>query len=201
MKALVLNCTLKSSPEPSNTQLLADVVIDAMKERGVEVDVRRIVDHSVPVGVETDLGDGDEWPGIHEQVLASEILVIATPTWLGQPSSISKKVLERLDAMISETREDGTPVAYGKVAGVVVTGNEDGAHHVVAEVAGALGDIGFTVPGQAWTYWNMGPGPGPSYPETDHGHAWSERTARTMASNLVAVAQALREHPVPTPPA
>jgi multimeric flavodoxin WrbA len=201
MKALVLNCTLKSSPEPSNTQLLADVVIAAMKERGVEVDVRRIVDHSVPVGVETDLGDGDEWPGIHEQVLASEILVIATPTWLGQPSSISKKVLERLDAMISETRDDGTPVAYGKVAGVVVTGNEDGAHHVVAEVAGALGDIGFTVPGQAWTYWNMGPGPGPTYPETEHGHAWSERTGRTMASNLVAVARALREHPVPVPPA
>ncbi|WP_068421772.1 flavodoxin family protein [Janibacter terrae] len=201
MKALVLNCTLKSSPEPSNTQLLADVVIDAMKERGVEVDVRRIVDHSVPVGVETDLGEGDEWPTIHEQVLASEILVIATPTWLGQPSSISKKVLERLDAMISETRDDGTPVAYGKVAGVVVTGNEDGAHHVVAEVAGALGDIGFTVPGQAWTYWNMGPGPGPTYPETEHGHAWSERTGRTMASNLVAVAQALREHPVPAPPA
>lgn len=106
-----------------------------------------------------------------------------------------------IDAMISETRDDGTPVAYGKVAGVVVTGNEDGAHHVVAEVAGALGDIGFTVPGQAWTYRNMGPGPGPTYPETEHGHAWSERTGRTMASNLVAVAQALREHPVPAPPA
>ncbi|WP_245634605.1 flavodoxin family protein [Janibacter limosus] len=200
MKALVLNCTLKSSPEPSNTQALADVVISALKERKVSVSVQRVVDHSVPVGVETDMGPGDEWPAIHAQVLDSDILVIATPTWLGQPSSVSKVVLERLDAMISETRDDGTPVAYSKVAGVVVTGNEDGAHHVIAEVAGALGDIGFTVPGQAWTYWNKGPGPGPSYMETDHGHEWSARTGRTMAANLVAVATALREHPVPAPP-
>lgn len=200
MKALVLNCTLKSSPEPSNTQLLADVVIEALRGHDVDVGVHRVVDHSVPVGIATDLGERDEWPAIHAQVLESDILVIATPTWLGQPSSITKVVLERLNAMIAETRDDGTPVAYNRVAGVVVTGNEDGAHHVIGEVSVALGDIGFTVPGQAWTYWNMGPGPGPSYPDTDHGHEWSARTGRTMASNLVAAATALRAHPIPPPP-
>jgi multimeric flavodoxin WrbA len=197
MRALVLNCTLKSSPTTSNTQALADVVIAALKEKGVDVDVVRVVDRNVPPGVETDLGNGDEWPQLHAMLMDSEILVIATPTWLGQPSSIAKGVLERMDAMISETKDDGTYAAYNKVAGVVVTGNEDGAHHVISEVTGALIDIGFTIPGQAWTYWNMGPGPGPSYLESDHRHDWSEKTGTTMAANLYAAAAALQAHPLP----
>lgn len=197
MRAFVMNCSLKASPETSNTEVLADVVVQALRDKGVEVSVVRVVDHHVAFGVKTDMGGGDEWPRLHEQVMASDILVIATPTWLGQPSSVAKLVLERMDAMISETKDDGTYAAYNKVAGVVVTGNEDGAHQVIYEVAGALGDIGFTIPGQAWTYWNMGPGPGPSYTETDHKHEWSESTGRTMATNLVAVATALRAHPMP----
>jgi multimeric flavodoxin WrbA len=197
MRALVLNCTLKPSPAPSNTQALTDVVISSLEAADVEVEVVRVVDRRIPPGVELDLGDGDEWPQIHDSVLASDILVIATPTWLGQPSSVSKIVLERMDAMISEKKDDGTVAAYNKVAGVVVTGNEDGAHHVITEIAGALVDVGFTIPGQAWTYWNMGPGPGPSYTETDHKHDWSESTGRTMAANLVAAATALRAHPLP----
>lgn len=197
MRALVLNCTLKRSPTPSNTEALADVVIAALREKDVDVEMIRVVDRDIPPGVETDLGDGDEWPPIREVLMSSDILVIATPTWLGQPSSVAKLVLERMDAMISETKDDGTYAAYNKVAGVVVTGNEDGAHHVISEVAGALIDIGFTIPGQSWTYWNMGPGPGPSYTETDQGHEWSESTGRTMAANLVAAATALRMHPLP----
>lgn len=197
MRAVVFNCTLKPSPAPSNTQALADVVIAALRQHGVDVEVIRVVDRHVPPGVETDLGGGDEWPALHDLVLASDIVVFATPTWLGQPSSVAKLVLERMDAMISETKDDGTYAAYNKVAGVVVTGNEDGAHHVITEVAGALIDVGFTIPGQAWTYWNMGPGPGPSYTETDHRHEWSESTGRTMAANLVAVAQALQARPIP----
>ncbi len=126
--------------------------------------------------------------------------MIATPTWLGQPSSVAKRALERMDALISETDDDGLPFAYNRVGGIVVTGNEDGAHHVIAEVAQSLIDIGYTVPGQAWTYWNMGPGPGPSYLETDHKHDWSEKTGRTAASNLVAVARALAANPIPAPP-
>jgi multimeric flavodoxin WrbA len=199
MRALVLNCTLKPSPATSNTQALADVVIAALEEKGVDVDVVRVVDRNVPPGVDTDLGEEDDWPELHRMVLDSEILVMATPTWLGKPSSIAQRVLERMDAMISETRDDGTYVAYGKVAGVVVTGNEDGAHHVISEIAGGLIDVGFTIPGQAWTYWNMGPGPGQSYLETDRGHDWSEKTGRTMAANLHGAATALQANPLPPP--
>lgn len=197
MHALFLNCSLKPGSESSNTQALADVVLDALRGHDVEVTSVRVVDRTIRPGVSTDMGEGDEWPELHEALMASEILVIGTPTWLGQPSSVSKRVLERMDAMLSEQKKDGTYAAYNKVAGVVVTGNEDGAHHVISEVAGALIDIGFTVPGQAWTYWNRGPGPGTSYLQTDEGHEWSESTGRAMANNLVAVARALQANPIP----
>ena len=160
----------------------------------------RAVDHSIPPGVESEMGEGDEWPAIRAQILASEILIFATPTWLGRPSSIAQRVLERMDAMISETDAEERPVAYNRVAGVVVTGNEDGAHHVISEVSGALGDIGFTVPGQAWTYWNKGPGPGEDYSETEEGHEWSHSTGRAAAANLIAVARALGAKPIAAPP-
>jgi multimeric flavodoxin WrbA len=145
------------------------------------------------------MGEGDEWPGIRRQILGSEILVFATPTWLGRPSSIAQRVLERMDAMLSEADEEERPVAYNRVAGVVVTGNEDGAHHVISEVSGALADIGFTIPGQAWTYWNKGPGPGEDYSETEEGHEWSHSTGRAAAANLLAVARALEANPIPAP--
>jgi multimeric flavodoxin WrbA len=196
VRAVILNCTLKASPDPSNTQQLADHVAAGLRERGVTVESIRVVDRNVPPGIETDLGEGDDWPAVHEKLLLAEILVIASPTWLGRPSSVAQRVLERMDAMMSETDENDRPVAYNRVAGVVVTGNEDGAHHVISEITGALNDIGYTIPGQAWTYWNMGPGPGPSYSDTDHGHQWSTDTAATMAGNLYAVADALRARPM-----
>ncbi|WP_433271902.1 flavodoxin family protein [Actinosynnema sp. CS-041913] len=200
MRAVVLNCSLKGSSETSNTQLLANVVESALRERGVDIHTIRVVDRSILPGVSTDMGEGDDWPAIHEELLNAEILVIATPTWLGRPSSVAQRVLERMDAMLSEKDAEERPVAYNRVAGVVVTGNEDGAHHVISEVSGALIDIGYTVPGQSWTYWNMGPGPGPSYRETDHKHDWSESTGKAMASNLFAVATALATSPIPAPP-
>jgi multimeric flavodoxin WrbA len=200
VKAVLLNCSLKRSPETSNTQLLAEVVVDALRGFGIETEVFRIADLSIPPGVETDLGDGDDWPTIHDAVLGAQILVVATPTWVGHPSSLAQRVLERMDAMISETDDQERPVAYNRVAGVVVTGNEDGAHHVISEISGGLGDIGFTIPPQAWTYWNRGPGPGASYSETEEGHDWSVSTGRAMAQNLVAVATALTRHPLEKPP-
>ncbi|MGH1564091.1 flavodoxin family protein [Mumia sp. DW29H23] len=200
MRATLLNCSLKASPEPSNTQVLADVVVSAMEGWGVRTTSYRLADLDLAHGVETDMGEGDDWPRVHGSITSSEILVFATPTWVGHPSSYAQQALERLDAMISETDDDGKPVAYDRVAGVVVTGNEDGAHHVISEIAGALGDIGFTVPGQAWTYWNRGPGPGPSFTETDEGHEWSQTTGVTMAANLVAVAKALAASPMSAPP-
>ncbi|RSM59742.1 flavodoxin family protein [Kibdelosporangium aridum] len=196
MRAVVLNCTLKKSPEPSNTEKLAGPVAASLRDKGVGTESFRVVDYHIPPGVETDLGDGDQWPRLHKALLEAEILVIASPTWLGRPSSVAQRVLERMDAMLSETDEQNKPVAYNRVAGVVVTGNEDGAHHVISEISGALNDIGYTIPGQAWTYWNMGPGPGPSYSDTEHGHEWSYKTAATMADNLFAVASALQANPI-----
>lgn len=200
MQALVLNCTLKPSPATSNTEELAGEVIDALRSHGVETTIIRVVDHDIRPGVSSDEGPGDAWPAIREEILASEILIIATPTWLGQPSSVAKRVLERMDAMLSEKDEQERPVAYNRVAGCIVTGNEDGAHHVIAEICQGLIDIGFTVAGQSWTYWNKGPGPGPSYSETTEGHEWSAKTGRAAAANLVAVASALMNGPMGPPP-
>ncbi|MDQ3758653.1 MAG: NAD(P)H-dependent oxidoreductase [Actinomycetota bacterium] len=200
MKAIILNCTLKPSPDESNTEALARVVSEALKSHDVECELIRAVDLELKPGVETDMGDGDDWPGVHEKLLASEILVIATPTWLGRPSSVASRVLERMDAMISETDDEERPVAYNRVAGVVVTGNEDGAHHCINEISGQLGDIGYTIPPQAFTYWNKGPGPGDSYLETDEGHEWSAETARAAAQNLAGVAKALAANPLDAPP-
>jgi multimeric flavodoxin WrbA len=196
VKALVINCTLKGSPEPSNTEALASVVAGRLAEQGVEVSSVRAVDLKIAPGVVTDAGDGDEWPQVHERVLDSQIVVMASPTWLGRPSSVAQRVLERMDAMLSETDDQGRPVAYNRVAGVVVTGNEDGAHHVISEISGALADIGFTIPGQAWTYWHLGPGPGPDYLDEQRGRDWAHSTGRTMADNLLGVARALSERPL-----
>ena len=122
MRAVILNCTLKQSPEPSNTQALADVVGQVLDEQGVEVRSFRVVDHVVPPGITTDLGDNtDHWPRLHDELLGAEILIVATPTWVGHPSSIAQRVIERMDGMMSETDDEGRPVAYNRVAGVVVT--------------------------------------------------------------------------------
>ena len=201
MRALALNCTLKRSPDESNTAALTRVVLDALADRGVETDMVRVADHVVEPGVASDaVTDADEWPALREKVAGADILIVATPTWLGQPSSISKRVLERMDAMLSETKDDGRPLAYDKVAGVVVTGNEDGAHHCISEIAGALIDIGYTVPGQSWTYWNKGPGPGDEEYLTTDERSWSHTTGRAAAQNLHAVATALQAEPMPAPP-
>ncbi len=199
MKALILNTSLKPSKEPSNTEALASIVADELQRRRVDTEIFRVADLNIPPGVTSDQGPGDEWPMIHQKLLGARILVIASPTWLGHPSSLAQRVLERMDAMISETADDGRPVAFNRVAGVVVTGNEDGAHHVISEISGALVDIGYTVPGWSWTYWNKGPGPGESYLDTNYRHDWSERTGRIAAANLVAVARALELNPLPVP--
>lgn len=153
LTALVLSCSLKKSPAESSSHVMGQEVLAALGEHGVTGEVVRVVDHDVRFGVSTDEGDGDAWPTIRAKVLAADILVIATPIWMGQPSSVSKVVLERLDAEISETDDQGRMLTFGKVAGVAVVGNEDGAHHVSAEVFQALVDVGFTVPAAASTYW------------------------------------------------
>ena len=201
MKAICLNCTLKRSPEASSSASLADVVMSALRREGVETDTIRLVDHTIEPGVVSEaVTEADEWPAIRERILSAEILVVATPTWLGQPSSVSKRALERMDAFLSETYDDDvTPIAFNRVAGVVVVGNEDGAHHCISEISGALIDIGYTIPAQAWTYWNKGPGPGEEEWLTTDERDWSITTGQTAARNLLAVARALRAHPIPPP--
>lgn len=200
MQALILLCTLKPSPETSNTRaLLDDAVLPVFKDKGVDAEVIRLVDLDIKPGVKTDMGKGDDWPSVHDKLLRSDILILATPTWMGQASSVCQRALERMDAMLSETRDDGRPVAYNKVAGVVVTGNEDGAHHIVGTCLQVLHDIGFTSPGQSSCYWNKGPGPGPDYTDTHEGHDYAHRVGGNMTRNLIAAAEALRAHPLPVP--
>jgi multimeric flavodoxin WrbA len=202
MQATCLVCTLKRSPAESNSEALAQVVLGALRDEGVETDVIRLADHQIDFGVVSEaVSDGDEWPAIRERILASEILIMAIPTWLGQPSSVSKVALERMDAFLSETHDDGeTPIAYNRVAGVVVVGNEDGAHHVIGETNAALNDIGYSMPGQNWTYWNKGPGPGEEEWLSTEERDWSITTGKACASNLLALARALQTSPIPPPP-
>ncbi|HEX8233620.1 MAG TPA: NAD(P)H-dependent oxidoreductase [Caulobacteraceae bacterium] len=197
MRAVVLNCTLKPSPEPSNTEALARVVMGQLEAEGVSCDLIRLVDLNIKPGVKSDQGEGDDWPMVRAKIAASEILVMATPTWLGQHSSVCQRALERLDAFLSETHEDGRPIALDRVAGVVITGNEDGAHHIVGTIGQALIDVGFTVPGHGWTYWHLGPGAGPDYLEEQKGHDWSDRVGRNAARNLANCARALKAMPYP----
>lgn len=154
LRALALVCTLKSSPSPSSSQLIAEQVLEALGSHDVEGDLLRVVDYDVHPGVQVDMGQGDQWPQIRQRILAADILVLSTPTWVGHMSSVAQRVLERLDAELSETDDDGRPSMYGKVATAAVVGNEDGAHKIVADVFQALGDVGFTIPASGSTYWN-----------------------------------------------
>lgn len=153
LKALILVCTLSPSPKKSSSDLLAQQVGQKFSEHGVQSEILRVVDYNVMPGVLKDMGEGDEWPGIREKILAADILVLATPIWVGHPSSVSQRVLERLDAELSETDSQGRPILFDKVAMVAVVGNEDGAHHVIADLSQGLSDVGFSIAAQGSTYW------------------------------------------------
>ncbi|SCL34597.1 Multimeric flavodoxin WrbA [Micromonospora nigra] len=199
IRALVLNCTLKRSPATSSSEVLGQEVLDALDRQGVDGEMLRVVDHDVRFGVSTDEGDGDGWPAIREKLLAAQILVIATPIWLGQPSSVCKMVLERLDAELSETDDEGRMLTYGKVAGVAVVGNEDGAHHTIGQVQQALNEVGFTCPAAGATYWV-----GEALHTTDYVDARPKpdttgRSTKALALNSAHLARLLADQPYPPP--
>lgn len=197
LTALVLVGTLTPSPHPSSSELLGRQVLAALGEHGVTGEVVRLVDHDVKPGVQTDMGDGDAWPAIRAQVLAADILVLATPIWLGQPSSVTKRALERLDAELSETDDEGRLLTYGKVAAVAVVGNEDGAHHTSAELFQALNDVGFTLPAAAVTYW-VGEAMGSTdYQDLDETPEATAGTTATLARNAAHLAALLRDRQYP----
>jgi multimeric flavodoxin WrbA len=197
LNALILNCTLKPSPTESSTDLLATELVAELRDHDVASEIVRVVDHDVRFGVSPDEGDGDAWPAIREKMLAADLLVIATPIWGGQPSAVTKMVLERLNAEISETDDEGRMLTFGKVGGVAVVGNEDGAHHVSAEVYQGLNDVGFSLPPNAVTYWVGEAMGGDDYRDKDPRPETTAQTTRDLARNASHLARALRSTPYP----
>lgn len=199
VRAIALNCTLKPSPAESSTELLSELVMDALTDQGVTSSRVRVVDLDIRPGVEADMGDGDEWPRVREQIMAADILILATPTWVGHMSSVAQRVIERLDAEISKTDDEGRAVLAGKVAVVVVTGNEDGAHAIIANAFQALNDVGFTVPSQGGLYWNGEAMHSTDFKDLDQTPENVVTTAKTVAMNAAHLARTLRARPYPAP--
>lgn len=198
LNALVLNCTLKPAPTASSSEVLGQELLEALAEHDVTGDMVRVVDERVKFGVQVDEGDGDGWPAIRQKMLAADILVLASPIWMGQPSAICKMVLERLDAELAETDDEGRMLTYGKVAGLAVVGNEDGAHHVSAEVYQALNDVGFTIPANGVTYWVGEAMQATDYKDKDPRPEKTQQTTKTLAANAAHLARLLKQQQYPT---
>ncbi|MGW8889089.1 flavodoxin family protein [Streptomyces sp. NPDC055749] len=196
-RAIALVCTLTASPKPSSSHLLADQIMTELAGLGVEGETVRVVDHDVRPGVAPDMGDGDAWPQLREKVLAADIVLISTPIWLGHPSSVCQRVLERLNADISETDEQGRQLPYGKVAIAAVVGNEDGAHKVSADLFQGLNDLGFSLAPGAVTYWVGEAQHGTDYQDLDETPKSVAATKHTQAVNAVHLARLLADAPYP----
>ena len=156
LTAIAVNCTLKNSggEEESSTDKMIGLIADALKGHDVEVrETIRIADHDVKPGVTSDEGEGDAWPDLRRRILEADILIFGTPIWLGQMSSIAKRVTERMDAFLSETDDQGRMPSFGKVVLMAIVGNEDGAHSTTAHLAQALIDTGWTLPPSPACYW------------------------------------------------
>ncbi|WP_210503464.1 flavodoxin family protein [Nocardioides xinjiangensis] len=197
LTCLVLTCTLKPAPTASSSELLGQQVLDAFAALGVSGSMERVIDHRVAYGVSTDEGNGDGWPALRRKVLEADVLVLVTPIWMGQPASVCKVVLERLDAELGETDDEGRPLMFGKVAGVGVVGNEDGAHHVSAELYQALDDVGFTIPAQAVTYWVGEAMQAVDYQDLDATPEKTASTTQVLARNATHLARLLKASPYP----
>ena len=200
LRALYLNCTLKRSPAVSHTEGLIDVSRKILEKQGVQVDVIRAIDHDIATGVWPDMTEHgwavDEWPVIQEQVMAADILVIAGPIWLGDNSSVTKRVIERLYGNSSILNEHGQYAYYGRVGGCLITGNEDGVKHCAMNILYSLQHLGYTIPPQADAGWIGEAGPGPSYLDMDSGGPQNDFTNRNttfMTWNLMHLARMLKD--------
>lgn len=205
LKAVFFNCTLTKSPSVSHTGFLIDVAKGIMEKQGVSVDVIRSVDHDIASGVYPDMREKgwatDVWPELWKKVQAADIVVIAGPIWLGDNSSETKKVIERLYAHSSDTQDNGQYVFYGKVGGALVTGNEDGVKHCAMNILYSLQHIGFTIPPAADAGWVGEIGPGPSYGDTtdDGSHVgfdsdFTNRNTTFATWNLLHMARLLKDN-------
>jgi len=193
LKAIAFNCTLKPGDKPSSTEKLLREVLDALATHDVGGEIVRVVDHDIKPGVTSDEGAGDAWPTLRAKIIDADIFVLGTPIWLGQPSSVAKRVLERLDAFLSETDDRKRMPSFGKVAVVAVVGNEDGAHHCHAAIFQALDDVGFTIPAGAGTYW-VGEAMGSTdYKDLKQPYEKTVATTRMLASNAAHLAKLLKD--------
>ncbi len=197
LTAIALNCTLKTSKDSSSTEKLLREVIDALAEHKVTGEIVRVADLNIKPGVTSDEGEGDDWPALRRKILAADILIIGTPIWLGQPSSVAKRVLERMDAFLEETDDRNRMPSFSKVAVAAVVGNEDGAHHCHAEVYQALNDVGFTIPAGAGTYW-VGEAMGSTdYKDLKAPYDKTVQTTKMLAANAAHLAALLKESRYP----
>jgi multimeric flavodoxin WrbA len=200
LSAFYINITLKKSPEQSHTQGLLDISTEIMRRQGVKVDMIRAADFDIAPGVWPDMtehgSDSDEWPSISERVMAADILVIGTPIWLGEKSSICTRVIERLYGNSSQLNEAGQYAYYGRVGGCLVTGNEDGIKHCSMNILYSLQHLGFVIPPQADAGWIGEAGPGPSYLDPDSGgpeNDFTNRNTTFMTWNLMHLARMLKD--------
>ena len=200
LKALFLNCTLKRSPEQSHTQGLIDIARAIMEANKISVEVLRPVDRNIAYGVYPDMmehgWDNDEWPEIYDEVKSAHILVITTPIWLGEKSSVCTKVIERLYSSSGDLNQHGQYAYYGRVGGCLITGNEDGAKHCAMNILYSLQHLGFLIPPQADAAWLGEAGPGPSYLDPGSGgpeNDFTNRNTTFMTWNMLHMARMLKD--------
>jgi multimeric flavodoxin WrbA len=201
LKAVFINCTLKKSPEKSHTSGLISMSAQIMEENGIHVDIIRAVDHNIAFGVYPDMKEHgwahDDWPAIHKKVMDANILIIGTPIWLGEKSSVATQVIERLYGFSGETNEQGQYAYYGRVGGCLVTGNEDGIKHVAMSTLYGLQHLGYVIPPQADAGWVGEAGPGASYMDEGSGgpeNDFTNRNTTFMTWNLMHMAKMLKDH-------
>ncbi len=199
LKAVFLNCTLKKSPELSHTAGLIDVSRAIMEKNGITVNQFRPVDYNLAAGVYPDMREHgweeDEWPVLHKAVMEADILVLGTPIWLGEKSSVCTRVIERLYSSSGELNPKGQYSYYGRVGGCLVTGNEDGVKHIAMNVFYSLQHLGYTIPPQADAGWIGEAGPGPSYLDEGSGgpqNDFTQRNTTFMTWNLMHLALMLK---------
>ena len=200
LRALFVNCTLKPSPGVSNTQGLVDISVAILEANGVTVDQIRAADHDLPPGVYPDMRDHgfttDDWPELFTRVQSADILVLASPIWLGEKSSICTRVIERLYGNSAELNDAGQYAYYGRTAGCLITGNEDGVKHCAMNILYSLQHLGYVIPPQADAGWIGEAGPGPSYLDAGSGgpeNDFTNRNTTFMTWNLLHVARLLKD--------
>ena len=209
LNAVYVNCTLKKSPQKSHTSTLISVSKSIMDKEGVRTEEIRLVDHQVATGIYPDMTehnwDKDEWPALFKKIINADILIVGTPIWLGEKSSVAQKLIERLYAMSGKINDKGQYIFYGKVGGCIITGNEDGIKHCAMGILYSLQHVGYSIPPQADCGWIGKVGPGPSYGDTEwegkkihppvgFDSDFTNKNTTFMTYNLLHLAKMLKSH-------